>query len=83
MAYTHEDILAKHKKIHDKWLDELERLAEIGKVKGTYAILGYVEREFKLICDIEDRMQKKGTASKDEKKKVLGWEDLDDADSSV
>lgn len=80
MAYTHKEILAKHKKIHDKWLDELERLADVGKVKGTYAILGYVEREFKLICDIEDRMAAKGTAEQDKTGRELCYTDIFEED---
>lgn len=84
MAYTHKEILAKHQKIHDTWLDRLEEMLEKKDskgnyvVKGTFAILGYVEREWNLIVNIEERMKAAGTVEKDDDTKTIGWAEIDE-----
>lgn len=82
MAYTHEDIIAKHQKIHDMLLDKLEELtrifSETGAAKGLWNAQGMVEKEWTLLCAVEDRAKAAGTAKKDtDDTPVVGWEDLD------
>ena len=83
MPYTHKEILAKHQKIHDSCLDELEAMTEPGSKsrKGVLATQTLVEREWALIMAIEERMQKRlATDETDEDSSVvLGWEDIADA----
>ena len=78
MAYTHEEIIAKHKRIHDLLLDELEEMAEKRVKKGIWNVQGMVDREWELIVKVEERAASQGTSEKAKAGKRIGWDDLDD-----